>query len=521
MILECNLTLSPYQAAFSGEYLKIAAQKLSVPVGDITGCSILKKSLDARSGHVRILLTVRIFTENEPAEVPVAPKAENVTGKPEVMITGAGPAGLFAALKLIEMGVRPVVIERGKDVNERKKDIAELNTKHLLNPESNYCYGEGGAGTFSDGKLYTRSVKKGNVGEILDIFRYFGAANEISYEAHPHIGSDKLPGIVKNIRNFILDAGGEIRFNSRLTDINLTAGKITSVVINGTENMRCKAMILATGHSAHDIYHLLDQKKIAIESKPFAMGVRVEHPQELINNIQYHRSRHMEHLPAATYRLAAQAGGRGVYSFCMCPGGFIVPAATEEGSIVVNGMSPAARNSPYANSGIVVEIRQEDLAAYASCGHLAGLAYQAELEKLAWQQGGFGQVAPAQRLTDFVNNKTSNHFPKASYFPGFRSSPLHEWLPAGLKERLQQAFVQFDRQMRGFITNQAMVFGVESRTSSPVRIPRDPESLQHISTQGLFPCGEGAGYSGGIVSSAIDGQNCAVKAAIFVNSRFQ
>jgi uncharacterized protein len=518
MIRETDLILNPFQAAFEKEFLNIASKKLAISPKEITSHRLLQKSLDARQRDIKIHLKLRLWI-NEPADespdVPV--KQNNVSNATEVLIVGAGPAGLFAALKLIEFGLKPIILERGKEVSERKKDIAELNSKHILNPDSNYCYGEGGAGTFSDGKLYTRSVKRGNVNEILRIFNHFDADHNILYEAHPHIGSDKLPAIIKNIRQYILDSGGEIHFGKKVTGLIKTTKAAKGLSCSDGTTYKAKAVILATGHSAADIYEMLSAEKLLLEPKPFAMGVRVEHPQELINQIQYHHPKHMDYLPPATYQLVTQAEGRGVFSFCMCPGGFIVPSATEEQAIVVNGMSPSHRNSPFANSGIVVEIRPEDYAEFSNFGPLAGLKYQQSLEKTAWEQGGFGQVAPAQRLTDFVNNKASKHMNKASYIPGFRSSPIHEWLPESIRIRLQQAFKDFDKKMKGFLTNQAMIFGAESRTSSPIRIPRDKNHGQHPQLSALFPCGEGAGFSGGIVSSAIDGMNCANYVKLFLN----
>ncbi len=509
-----QLILTPEQAAIEAKLKSVVANKLDIEGKRIKGIRVERKNIDARSHFPKVNLSVRAFVDEQPIiNKPDYFQYHDVSNKESVIIVGAGPAGLFAALRLIELGFRPIVLERGKEVSERKKDIAQLNRNAALNEESNYCFGEGGAGTFSDGKLYTRSKKKGNIQRILDIFHYHGAQEEVLYEAHPHIGTDRLPEVIKNIRKTIIDCGGEVRFEAKATDFIIEQNQIKGIIINGNEELKSDTVILATGHSAHDIYELLHRKDIALEAKGFAMGVRVEHPQGLIDSIQYHCKEWGEYLPAASYNLVTQVDGRGVYSFCMCPGGHIVPASTNKGELVVNGMSASKRNSPYANSGIVVEIRLEDLPEdFKKQGALAGLHFQQYIEQLAANNnGGQGQMAPAQRLRDFVQGKLSPDLPECSYLPGIISSPLHFWLPEIIGKRLQEGFRHFDRKMKGFVTNEAVVVGVESRSSSPIRIPRNIDTFEHIEIQGLFPCGEGAGYAGGITSSAMDGEICAEK----------
>jgi uncharacterized FAD-dependent dehydrogenase len=512
-----QLTVLPKQACNDDFLKEIIADKLDISAKKITSVRIIRKSIDARSKvQVKVNLMVDVYTDQtEPKKVSYPFSYKIVADKKPVIIIGAGPAGLFAALRLIELGLKPIIIERGKTVGERKKDIAQLNRNNGLDTESNYCFGEGGAGTFSDGKLFTRSKKKGNSERILLNFHLHGAQDEILYEAHPHIGTDKLPEVIKNMRETILKYGGEINFETKLTELIIENNKIKGVRTNKGE-WYADAVILATGHSARDIYEMLQNQQIPIESKGFAMGVRVEHPQALIDKIQYHAKERGSYLPPASYNLITQVEDRGVYSFCMCPGGFIVPASTFEKETVVNGMSPSNRNSEYANSGIVVEIRTEDLNEYASYGALAGMKFQQYVENLAYVNGGGNQIAPAQRLLDFVKGRLSVDLPPCSYIPGLIPSPMHFWMPEFIRKRLQEAFIHFDRKMKGFLTNEALIVGVESRTSSPVRIPRNPETLQHITVAGLYPCGEGAGYAGGITSSAMDGENCADKIAEYL-----
>jgi uncharacterized protein len=517
MIMQVQLNLSPSAAADDGAIKKNSAKVAGISEKEISGLRILKKSVDARSKNIRVNITVEIFTGNDSPVPSISSFAvQNVSDKKEVIIIGAGPAGLFAALKLIESGLRPVILERGRDVSARKRDIAKISREHIVDPDSNYCFGEGGAGTYSDGKLYTRSKKRGDNTRVLELFCLHGAKESILYEAHPHLGTDKLPRIISNIRQSISDAGGIFLLEKKVTDFILDGDKIRGVVTSDNEKFNSDILILATGHSARDIYEICTRRGVDLEMKAFAMGVRVEHPQDLIDRIQYHGNPRGEFLPAASYGIVKQVEGRGVYSFCMCPGGFIVPSATSQEEVVVNGMSPSERNSPYANSGIVVEIRPEDLSNYSESGILAGIEFQKVLEHDAWINGGKTQKAPAQRLEDFVLGKTSGSLPKVSYFPGVTSSPLHQWLPEFIGNRLRSALRLFGQSMKGYLTNEAAVLGVESRTSSPVRIPRDPEKMEHIRIKGLYPCGEGSGYSGGIVSSAVDGMRAAEAIALIL-----
>ncbi len=516
-----QLIVTPEQAADTKKLIVIAAGKLDISPKRVEGIRIERKNIDARSRFPKVNLSVRVFEGETPSlQKPDYFEYHDVSDKESVIVVGAGPAGLFAALRLIELDLRPIVLERGKDVSKRKKDIADLNRNVGLNPESNYCFGEGGAGTFSDGKLFTRSKKKGNVQRILDILHFHGAQDEVLYEAHPHIGTDRLPVVIKNIRNTILNSGGEVHFDAKVTDLLIEHNNIKGVSLADGKDINAKAVILATGHSAHDIYELLDKKGVTLEAKGFAMGVRVEHPQGLIDSIQYNCKERGEFLPAAAYNLVTQVDGRGVYSFCMCPGGHIVPASTGDNETVVNGMSASKRNSPYANSGILVEIRPEDLdQEWQQYGALAGLRFQEYVEKLAYNNsGGQGQMAPAQCLADFVKGTLSPSLPDCSYLPGVISSPMHFWLPDMIGKRLREGFKHFGRKMKGYLTNEALVVGVESRSSSPVRIPRDRESLEHTEIKGLYPCGEGAGYAGGITSSAMDGENCAEKISLRLRS---
>lgn len=509
MALELNLVLPPRTAFEEAELRSYISRKTRRSGFNMR---IIRRSIDARRQDIKVNLTVRVIDPDEPQEQIAPFRIGNVSRAREVLIAGGGPAGLFAALSLIEAGLKPVIIERGREVRERKRDVAAISTKHIVNPDSNYCFGEGGAGTFSDGKLYTRSKKRGDNSRVLELLVLHGADPSILYEAHPHLGTDRLPGIITAIRRSITDAGGEVLFGKRVTGLTIENSVFRSIMVNGNETFSADDLILATGHSARDIYDILHATGVMLGFKPFAMGLRVEHPQDLIDRIQYHGQARGSYLPAAAYNLVTQVDGRGVYSFCMCPGGFMVPSATSPGEVVVNGMSPSRRNSPWANSGIVTEIRDGDAVAYGE-GPLAGLHYQAILEKQAWKEGGMTQRAPAQRLTDFIEGRHSATLPDGSYFPGLTSSALHEWLPGDIYTRLRGGFIDFGKKMRGFITGEALVAAVESRTSSPVRIVRDLEKLNSANVEGLYPAGEGAGYAGGIVSSAVDGMLVATKVA--------
>jgi uncharacterized protein len=507
---QVQLNLTPQAASDESVIRKSSASVAGVDLSQVSFIRVLKRSVDARKRNIRVNLSVEIFTTEESIHPEITPfNIKDVSRNKEVLIVGAGPAGLFAALHLIELGIRPVIIERGRDVSARKKDIARISREHIIDPDSNYCFGEGGAGTYSDGKLYTRSKKRGDNLRVLELLCLHGANSNILYEAHPHLGTDKLPGIISNIRKSITDSGGLFLLERKVNDFIIEGDIIKGIITSDNERFLSSYVILATGHSARDIYDLCLIRGVELEMKPFAVGVRVEHPQSLIDRIQYHGNDRGDYLPAATYNLATQVDGRGVYTFCMCPGGFIVPSATSQEEVVVNGMSPSGRNSPYANSGIVVEIKPEDLIKYSSFGVMAGLEFQKVIERAAWNNGGCTQRAPAQRLADFVSGRLSGSLPKVSYFPGLTSSPLHEWLPEGVGRRLREGFNTFGKIMHGYLTNDAVVLGVESRTSSPLRIPRDNEKLHHTKILGLYPCGEGSGYAGGIVSSAVDGMNVA------------
>lgn len=508
-----DLKLKPEEAFDEAKFQEIIRRKMHPGAGG--GFRVVKRSIDARQATVWVRVQVEVY-QNEPlpALISYSQQYPDVSKSKAVIIVGAGPAGLFAALRLIEKGIKPIVLERGKDVRSRRRDLAAINKDHIVNPDSNYCFGEGGAGTYSDGKLYTRSKKRGDVQRILEILVAHGARPDILYDAHPHIGTNKLPQIVTALRESIIDAGGEVHFDSRVEDLILDGGELTGVKLAGGEIVKGEGVILATGHSARDIFELLHTRKVKIEAKPFALGVRIEHPQQLIDEIQYScQGDRGPYLPASSYALVNQTvvnnTKRGVFSFCMCPGGFIVPAATSPGEIVVNGMSPSRRDSKFANSGIVVAVEINDLKAFQKHNEMAALYFQKEVEQRACTLTGGQQTAPAQRMVDFVENRLSSSLLDTSYQPGIMSMDMKEVLPAFITESLRQSFKAFGKKMKGYYTNEAQIIGVESRTSSPVRIPRNKETLEHVELARLFPCGEGAGYAGGIVSAAMDGERCA------------
>lgn len=494
------------------EAIMLQIRKQSGLTSDV-GITIVRKSLDARRKPIRYNILVDVHENAHPLENEPAFQFKDVRNAPSVIIVGAGPAGLFAALKCIEDGIKPIIIERGKDVRERRRDLALITRFNTVNPESNYCFGEGGAGTYSDGKLYTRSTKRGDVNRILKLFVDHGAEHHIQFEAHPHIGTNKLPGIITNIRNTIEQYGGEVLFNTKLTDIILNGNEVSGVQVNSESVLPAKNIILATGHSARDIFELLHRKNILIEAKPFALGVRIEHPQALIDSVQYKCDTRGDYLPPASYSIVNQSIGRGVFSFCMCPGGIIAPAATAPGEIVVNGWSPSKRNNEFANSGLVVSIETKDFKPFEKEGALAGLYFQSSVEQRAFSATQSIQ-APAQRVADFVNKKHSAQLPHCSYLPGLQSHSLDDILPSFVSASLRDALQVFGRKMKGYVSNEAVMVATESRTSSPVRIPRDKETLQHPQIKGLYPCAEGAGYAGGIVSAAMDGERCAAMIAL-------
>ena len=514
-----TLRLLPREAADAKHYTALAARRLGIAEQQVALVRVVKRSIDARQRQPWVNLTLELYIDQESQPEPIHFDYPSVAGKSEVVVVGSGPAGLFAALRLIELGLKPILLERGREVSARKVDIACINRGGEVNPDSNYAFGEGGAGTFSDGKLFTRSKKRGDYNRALQTLVFHGANPEILYEAHPHIGTDKLPYIIRNICRTITACGGEVLFERRVTDFILRDGVMRGVVC-GDERIEGAAVVLATGHSARDIYYKLHERGIRLEAKALAMGVRIEHPQALIDQIQYHQPERGEYLPAASYSLVSQEKGRGVYSFCMCPGGFIVPAMTDASQSVVNGMSPSGRTSPYANSGLVTEVRLSDFAFLEpQWGPLAGLKYQEMLEEEARREGGDGQVAPAQRVADFVAGRASRSLPATSYIPGITPSRLDRWMPDFMAEGLRMGLTTFGRRMRGFVTNEAIVAGVESRTSTPVRIPRDAETLMHPEVAGLFPTGEGAGYAGGIISAGLDGERIAEAVARYVKPR--
>ncbi len=514
MIRQADILITPHDAQDRLTVRRMLASVLHVPAADIRDFVLLRQSIDARGKTVKFQQRYQVFIgENRPPAPQFSPIFNKVTHAEPVHIIGAGPAGLFAAIQLIALGKKPIIIERGKDVKARRRDLALLTKQHIVNPESNYCFGEGGAGTYSDGKLYTRSDKRGDIHKVLQLFHYFGASHDILVNARPHIGTNKLPDVIVAMREFIRQAGGEVHFEHKLEDIHIKDNTIHSITVNGVAT-ECRKLILATGHSARDIFRLLHLKNIAIEAKPFALGVRAEHPQSLIDRIQYHCETRSELLPPSYYSLVTQVMHRGVYSFCMCPGGIIAPCATNPGEVVTNGWSPSKRNNPFANSGIVVEVTLEDIARYTGRSDaLAALDFQASIEQKACIGGPKSQIAPAQRMTDFCQQKVSSSLPDCSYLPGVSSADLHTILPPFVAQRLQVGFKEFGKKMKGYYTHEAVLVAPESRTSSPVRIPRNKINLQHPGVKGLFPCGEGAGYAGGIISAAVDGIRCATESA--------
>jgi len=509
---EIVLDVLPEVAADEEQLHKAVSAKAGIDQKEIRHIEILRRSVDARRKPVRLQMKILLFIHEDRIPEPIhLPESQDVSEQEPVIIIGAGPAGLFAALRCIWLGKRPIILERGKDVQSRRRDLRAITIDHVVNKDSNYCFGEGGAGTYSDGKLYTRSKKRGDVSEVLRLLVAFGASREILIDAHPHIGTNKLPGIILEIREYIKGHGGQIVFNSKVTELIITNDQIRGVKTANGDSVDGKKVILATGHSARDIFEMLHRQKIAIEAKPFALGVRVEHPQSLIDSIQYHCPVRGEYLPPAPYSIVRQSGGRGVYSFCMCPGGIIAPCATSPGEVVTNGWSPSKRDQPTANSGIVVELRMDDFSKFSSLGPLAAMEFQRSVEQKAWLEGGRTQRVPAQRLVDFVKGKQSVDIPETSYKPGVTSVELGSVLPEFIYRNLREGFKMFGKSMEGYLTNEAVVHAPESRTSSPVRIPRDRYTLEHIQIKGLYPCGEGAGYAGGIISAAIDGMLSAEK----------
>ena len=523
MTKEYQIRVLPVVAASENAIKRYLAEEQGIDQRTINSVRVLKKSIDARQRTIFVNLKIRVYINEVPQDDEYEhTEYQNVEGRPQVVVVGEGPGGLFASLRLIELGLRPVVLERGKDVRERKMDLAQITKTQKVDPESNYCFGEGGAGAYSDGKLYTRSKKRGNVNKILNVFCQHGASTSILADAHPHIGTDKLPRVIENMRNTIIKCGGEVHFQTKMTRLVEEGERVTGVeavdLKTGGELTFHGPVILATGHSARDVYRLLVESNIHIEAKGIAVGVRLEHPSQLIDQIQYHnREDRGKYLPAAEYSFVTQVEERGVYSFCMCPGGFVIPAATGPQQLVVNGMSPSNRGTQWSNSGMVVELHPDDVGGDSS-DPLCMMHFQEKLERDCWQQGNMKQTAPAQRMADFVNNRLSYDLPKSSYAPGLISSPLHFWMPPFVAKRLQEGFKKFGKMSHGFLTNEAVLIATETRTSSPVRIVRDPATLQHVTVQGLFPCGEGAGYAGGIVSAGVDGERCAEMCAQYVEA---
>ena len=523
MTKEYQIRVLPVVAASENAIKRYLAEEQGIDQRTINSVRVLKKSIDARQRTIFVNLKIRVYINEVPQDDEYEhTEYQNVEGRPQVVVVGEGPGGLFASLRLIELGLRPVVLERGKDVRERKMDLAQITKTQKVDPESNYCFGEGGAGAYSDGKLYTRSKKRGNVNKILNVFCQHGASTSILADAHPHIGTDKLPRVIEAMRNTIINAGGEVHHETKMTRLVVEGERVTGVeavdLKTGGELTFHGPVILATGHSARDVYRLLVESNIHIEAKGIAVGVRLEHPSQLIDQIQYHnREGRGKYLPAAEYSFVTQVEERGVYSFCMCPGGFVIPAATGPQQLVVNGMSPSNRGTQWSNSGMVVELHPDDVGG-DSRDPLCMMHFQEKLERDCWQQGNMKQTAPAQRMADFVNNRLSYDLPKSSYAPGLISSPLHFWMPPFVAKRLQEGFKKFGKMSHGFLTNEAVLIATETRTSSPVRIVRDPATLQHVTVQGLFPCGEGAGYAGGIVSAGVDGERCAEMCAQYVEA---
>ena len=523
MTKEYQIRVLPVVAASENAIKRYLAEEQGIDQRTINSVRVLKKSIDARQRTIFVNLKIRVYINEVPQDDEYEhTEYQNVEGRPQVVVVGEGPGGLFASLRLIELGLRPVVLERGKDVRERKMDLAQITKTQKVDPESNYCFGEGGAGAYSDGKLYTRSKKRGNVNKILNVFCQHGASTSILADAHPHIGTDKLPRVIENMRNTIIKCGGEVHFQTKMTRLVVEGERVTGVeavdLKTGGELTFHGPVILATGHSARDVYRLLVESNIHIEAKGIAVGVRLEHPSQLIDQIQYHnREGRGKYLPAAEYSFVTQVEERGVYSFCMCPGGFVIPAATGPQQLVVNGMSPSNRGTQWSNSGMVVELHPDDVGGDSS-DPLCMMHFQEKLERDCWQQGNMKQTAPAQRMADFVNNRLSYDLPKSSYDPGLITSPLHCWMPPFVAKRLQEGFKKFGKMSHGFLTNEAVLIATETRTSSPVRIVRDPATLQHVTVQGLFPCGEGAGYAGGIVSAGVDGERCAEMCAQYVEA---